>query len=79
MSELAQGQTHKDRAVKLKILKRDEENPLFWHNKHVGVTIDAVQRTWYQDGETTHQYYIVPKTPNGGFNGHIDASLVEEL
>ena len=77
MSVLAEGQSYKDEPVKLRIIKKSTDMPEAWWNDHIGETIDANYRTWYQDGKITHQYYIVPKTPGGGFNGSIDKDCVE--
>lgn len=79
MSNLGPGTTYTDKSVKLKIIKPDKEHPSYWWNKHIGETVNANLRTWYQDGKQTHQYYIVPRTPGGGFNGSIDKDCVEEI
>ena len=79
MSKLESGASYKDVPVKLQIVKKSTEHPSYWWNKHIGEIVDANYRTWYQDGKITHQYYIVPNTPGGGFNGSIDKDCVEEV
>lgn len=77
MSMLAPNQYAVYKSVRVKVIRKSQTTPRSWYNNYVGQIFEANKKTWYEDGKVTHVSYEVPKTPSGGFNGHLSSDDIE--